>query len=402
MYNVCINLRFESGKDVRFYMYNDMYSSHLFVDLNILRDNARSIMADLGPEVEMMPVLKDDAYGLGLLPVARALASLPGIRTFALAQVSECARLREAGIRQDLLIIGGIPGAHVKHAVACSAMLTVGRLGLVPQIAQEARNQGKTARVHIKIETGLNRIGLKPGEELAALIAELKAEADAVQVDGAFSHFSDIKCLGLDDSSKKQLALFREGLQQLEAAGISPRLRHMCQSAASEWMPEARFNAARIGRRLYMDHQDHPHAPGTPGAVRELASWRATITNLRALQAGDTLGYGGHFHLDAPRTIATVCVGYGDGLNIQLAESYAPVLVNGKQGRLMHTCMDQCFVDVTGIDCQVDDAVTFFGYSPEGVLLPSQEVARPIGCEGVSLTANLFPRVQRVYIGEEE
>ena len=382
-------------------MYNDMYSSHLFVDLGILRENARSIMADLGDGVEMIPVLKDDAYGLGLLPVARTLAALPGVRTFTLAQVSECVRLREAGIGQDLLIIGGIPGAHVRHAVACDAVMTVGRLGLVPQIAREAQRQGKQARVHIKIETGLNRIGLKPGEELAALIAELKAAEAVVAVDGAFSHFSDIKCVGLDDSSREQLARFKEGLAQLAAAGIRPRLQHMCQSAASEWMPEARFNAARIGRRLYMDHQDHPHVPGTVGAVRELASWRATITNLRQLEAGATLGYGGQFHLDAPRTIATVSVGYGDGLNIQLAESYAPVLVNGQQGRLMHTCMDQCFVDVTGIDCAVDDTVTFFGYSPEGLLLPSQEVAKPIGCEGVSLTAGLFPRVQRVYLGEE-
>ena len=382
-------------------MYNDMYSSHLFVDLDILRDNARSIMADLGNGVEMMPVLKDDAYGLGLIPVAKALAALPGIRTFAVAQVSECVRLREAGIHQDVLIIGGIPGAHVKHAVASGAVMTVGRLGLVPQIARAARERGTVARVHIKIETGLNRIGLKPGAELAALIRELRVAADAVRVDGAFSHFSDIKCLGLDDSSKRQLALFREGLRQLKDAGIEPRLQHMCQSAASEWMPEARFNAARIGRRLYMDHQDHPHAPGTVGAVRELASWRATITNLRSLEAGATLGYGGLFHLDAPRTIATVSIGYGDGLNIQLAESFAPVLVNGRRGRLMHTCMDQCFVDVTGIDCAVDDVVTFFGYSPEGQLLPAQEVSRPIGCEGVSLTANLFPRVQRVYIGEE-
>ena len=269
MYNVCINLRFESGKDVRFYMYNDMYSSHLFVDLNILRDNARSIMADLGPEVEMMPVLKDDAYGLGLLPVARALASLPGIRTFALAQVSECARLREAGIRQDLLIIGGIPGAHVTHAVACSAVLTVGRLGLVPQIAQEARNQGKTARVHIKIETGLNRIGLKPGEELAALIAELKAEADAVQVDGAFSHFSDIKCLGLDDSSKKQLALFREGLQQLEAAA-DPQDGHVAghqdvQQAQLQLVAHAVGLAAFRLRLLAVVAGLHVHAAGEAG-----------------------------------------------------------------------------------------------------------------------------------------
>ena len=379
-------------------MYNDMYSSHLFVNLDILQDNARSIMADLGPGVEMIPVLKDDAYGLGLVPVAKALCAVPGVRTLALAQVNECVRLREAGITQDLLIIGGIPSAHVMHAVAADVVMTVGRLGLVPVIAQEAHRQSKQVRVHVKIETGLNRIGLKPGEELEALFGELRAAGDVIRVDGAFSHFSDLKCMQFDDTSRRQLALYKEGLAQMEAAGFSPRLKHMCNSAASEFMPEARFNAARIGRRLYMDHQDRPRTPGTVGAVRELASWRASITNLRELPAGATLGYGGLFHLERPSRIATVSAGYGDGLNIQLAESFAPVLVNGRQGRLMHTCMDQCFVDVTGIDCAIDDEVTFFGYSPEGILLSAQEVARPAGCEGVSLTANLFPRVQRVYI----
>ena len=391
-----------SEGDVPKIMYNDMYSSHLFVDLDILRANARSILAELGGEAELIPVLKDDAYGLGLVPVAKALCALPEIRTLALAQVSECVRLREAGIRQDLLILGGLPTAHVRHAVACGAVMTVGRLGLVPEIAREARQQGVRARVHIKIETGLNRIGVRPGEELAALLDELAQAADAIQVDGAFSHFSDLKCLGLDDSSRQQLARFEDALAQLETAGVRPRLKHMSASASSEWMPEARYNAVRVGRRLYMDHQDRPRQPGTPGAVRELASWRASIVNLRALEVGATLGYGGEFRLDAPRTIATVSAGYGDGLNLQLAENFAPVLVNGQRGRLMHTCMDQCFVDVTGIDCAVDDAVTFFGYSPEGELLSAQEVARIADCEGVSLTANLFPRVQRVYLGEQE
>ena len=383
-------------------MFSKMYSSHLYVNLNTLRDNARAIAADLGPGVEMIPVLKDDAYGLGLIPVAKTLCALPFVRTLALAQVSECVRLREAGIRQDLLIIGGIPSTHVPFAVECGASITAGRLGLIPAIAREARRLGVTAKVHIKIETGLNRIGVKPGEELAALIAELEAAGDAVRVDGAFSHFSDIKCLDLDGTSCSQLERFQAALEQLERAGIHPRLIHMCNSAASEWLPEARFNAARIGRRLYMDHQDHPHAPDAVGAVRELASWRAYITNLRELDAGASLGYGGHFFLDAPAKIATVSVGYGDGLKHELVNLHAPVLVNGQRGRLMYTCMDQCFVDVTGIDCAVDDEVTFFGWGADGSYLSSQELSRPIGEEGVSLTAALYPRVQRVYLGQRD
>lgn len=170
-------------------------------------------------------------------------------------------------------------------------------------------------------------------------------------------------------------------------------MRHISASAAHEQFPQYRLEGVRIGRRLYMDH---PTAP--TGRVSETATWRTWITNLRTLQAGAPLGYGGKVFLERDSTVATIAVGYGDGLSEELVQMHGPVLIGGQRARLMACCMDQTLVDVTGIPCRVGDPVTLFGWDEQGNLLPSQEVALLIGeDEGCGLTAQLSPRVARIY-----
>ena len=175
----------------------------------------------------------------------------------------------------------------------------------------------------------------------------------------------------------------------------------MCNSGGSDWFRASFCNAVRIGRRLYMDNQAEPLTPGTPGAVQEACSWRASVTNLRVVEAGDTVGYDAAWTAPRRTRVATVCVGYGDGLYYPLAEAGGPLLVGEQRARLLATCMDQCFVDVTDIPCRVGDEVTFFGQSSGGATMPIQELGKFMHVEGVYFYSFLSPRVARVYEGLE-
>ena len=179
----------------------------------------------------------------------------------------------------------------------------------------------------------------------------------------------------------------------LRAAGIEPGLRHVACSAASEQYPEYCLDAVRVGRRLFMD------APTAPrGDILEVSTWRSFVTMVHPRRAGEQIGYGGAVTLAHDALIATVGVGYGDGLNPALASAKAPVLIGRKRCTLLACCMDQCLIDVTGTDCRPGDEVVFFGYDRFGNCLPSQEVALLIGGdEGCGLTAALSPRVVRAY-----
>ena len=207
---------------------------------------------------------------------------------------------------------------------------------------------------------------------------------------GIFSHFADTDN---EAASRAQYACFMQGAAQLEQAGFTGLLRHICSSASYEQYPEYALDAVRIGRALYMDSPD-----GVNHGIEEAVTWRSYITAVKQRRAGDSLGYGGAYRLAHDAKIAAVGVGYGDGLNEALCRVHADVLIGGKRCALLACCMDQCFADVTGIDCVPGDEVTFFGHDGRGNFLPSQEVAALIGSdEGCGLTSALSPRVARIY-----
>ena len=370
-------------------MNNLLNNSILSVDLRRVRQNVNTVLRELDG-AQMIPVLKNNAYGLGLEVMGRLMEEFPSISTLAVAQTAEGAALRKAGITRDILVLGGVPIHLLRAAAELDLTISVGRLELLPVLSLLSQALEKPIKIQIKIETGLNRTGVAPGAELARLLEEWRGRRASFRVTGAFSHFAH-----LSDQSRtqEQYRLFLQGVEQLQAGGMEIPMRHISASAAHELFPQYRLEGVRIGRRLYMDH---PTAP--TGQVSETATWRTWITNLRTLQAGAPLGYGGKVFLDRDATVATIAVGYGDGLSQELVRVRGPVLVGGRRARLLACCMDQTLVDVTGIPCRVGDPVTLFGWDEQGNLLPSQEVALLIGeDEGCGLTAQLSPRVARIY-----
>ena len=372
-------------------MANVLNNSCLLIDTDKLRENTRTILRTLPAGTKLIPVVKDDAYGMGMVGIVRTLCAFPEIDCFAVANVSEGLLLRREGVRQEILVMSGALPFQYAAAVEGELTLTIGRAGMASELTAVCAAQRKSAKVQIKIETGLHRIGVEPGAELAGVAEELKAAEGVLQVTGAFSHFA---CPSDAAACQKQYEFFLQGVEQLEAAGITVPLRHINGSEGTELFPQYSLDAVRVGRRLYMDNPTKPL-----GGIHEVASWRSYVTNVRVLHAGDTLGYDGAFRLKHDALVATVAVGYGDGLHEGLVACHAPVLVGGKRCPLLACCIDQCFLDVTQVGAKAGDEVTFFGCDAYGNFLSSQETANRVGRnEGCGLTAALAQRVARLYV----
>ena len=377
-------------------MHTACYNSYIEINLTTLRENYRSVKKSLGGAA-IIPVLKGDAYGLGAVTVARELLAEDDIKLFAVSQVREGLELRAAGITAPIAVLGAVPDWQLPAAVAQKLQIGVFRPEAARLINESAAALGQTADIHIKIETGLNRLGVKPGAELAALLEALRPLSQ-VRLAGVFTHLIDAE-LQSSERAPEQLALYRRAVEQIEAAGFVIPLKHVCNSGASEWLREGYYDAVRLGRRLYMDNRDTPLPKGAPGAVEELASWRAAVVNVRDVAPGETVGYDSVFTARRPTKIAVICVGYGDGLCPELVPAKGEALLNGQKAPYLGVCMDQSFLDATGIDCQIGDEVTLFGYTSDGGgYISSQALAGQIGQEGCYFTDLLRHSVERRYI----
>ena len=349
-----------------------MYNSYLEVDFTKIKDAYLKTKAAIGPRQDILPVLKANAYGIGALKMAEFLVQTLGTQILAVAQVFEGAELREAGFRSiDILVMGAPPHHVLPYAVQYDLQTPVFRMEDADLLDAEAARQGKTAKVQIKIETGMNRIGVKPGEKLAELLNHLKT-LKHLKVTGIYTHFANATVT--DDSfTPIQYGLFKEAVAQVKAAGFALQYIHCRNTGATEWFREDLCTHVRPGS-LYMGYasmDDHTNALH----VQESTSWRAFVTNVHELQPGESAGYGRHFMAEKPTMVATIDVGYADGIFRPLAQAGGPVLVNETKTRYLVCAMDQTIVDVTNINCKVGDEVTLYGWTSSGkTCLPLEEL----------------------------
>lgn len=370
------------------------YNSYYEVNLPTIGENFRKIQAYIG-KTQIMPVLKADAYGLGLVRIAQYLCQQCSVEVFACAQVCEGVTLRQNGITVPILILGPAPFHTLSYVVEYDLQIPVFSAEGLRQLDAEAKKQKKIARAQIKIETGMNRIGVKLGEPLDQLLAVL-TECSNIEITGAYTHFVQAD-LGDDPFTRHQYMQYQAAVQQIEAQGISLTYRHTCNTPATEWFTEAVADSThiRVGSLVlgYSDMEDGSN----PIEVREALSWRSFITNIHTVYPGESVSYSRFFQPTVPTRVATVGVGFGDGLYNPLAKQSGPVLVNDTRTHYLDTCMDQCFVDVTGLDCKIGDEVTLFGYTKNGVLLSPKEFA-PYGQIYTAHTSATSFRTQKIYL----
>jgi alanine racemase len=344
-------------------------------------------------------VVKADAYGHGAVPVARRLASA-GCHAFAVATVAEAAELREASIEQALLVVGGVhDAAEADAAVELGLTPVLQHAGHLPLLRKAARERSKTIPVQIEVDTGMARMGFSP-EETPSVIEALARER-SLEVDGIYTHLA---CADETDlsSTVRQLALFREVLSALRTRGLAPRQIHAANSAALAAGPALagalppEINAVRPGILLY----GVPPAPHLADAARlaPVMSVRTRVANVRHVRRGDPVGYGATFRAKTRGRIATLPIGYADGIPWSLGNRGVALLRGRRVPIAGRVSMDLITLDVGNAPVEIGDPVVLFGSSADGdrALLPVEEVAEAAGTIPYELLVRVGRRVQRV------
>lgn len=366
--------------------------NRIIIDLGAIRHNYR-LMADSLPEaVRVIAVVKANAYGHGMAEVAQTVAAA-GCRDFAVAIVEEGAALRESGLReQSILVLGAVHERAIEAAVQNDLTLTVFEPRMLWKINESAVKLGKIADVHIKIDTGMGRIGLRTQEEALALRQALE-QARNVRPTGIYTHFADADhlndCGGLCDYSRNQLDLFLS-LKDCFDPSIPA---HAANSAMSLICSDAAFSMIREGISLY----GYPPVP-TALSFRPAMHWEAEIVHVKDVPSGASIGYGCTFTAENPMRIATIATGYGDGYH-RTASNQAQVLIHGQRARVVgRVCMDQIMADVTDIpDVQTGDIAVLIGKQGNG-FIGADELAAWAGTISYEVLLSVTARVPRTYL----
>jgi len=363
----------------------------LDVDLDAIAHNVRAVKAVIGPDVALMAVLKADGYGHGAVKVARTALN-NGAEWCGVASLSEAAALRSAGIEAPILILGFTPAWHAREALLRDAALTVYDLDVARAYSRAAQELKRTAHVHVKVDTGMSRLGLLPAEAPAFIHAV--ADLPAVCVEGVFTHFSSAD--SDEDHTQLQLARFRT---VLSAIGDLPTLRyvHAANSAGALAYPEARFNLVRVGLAMYGLNPFHP-LPVRPAGLnlQPAMTWRTTIAQVKTLPAGTPVSYGGRYVCPRETTVAVIPVGYADGFR-RAPYTLGEVLVRGCRAPIIGVvCMDQAMIDVSHIPgVRIGDEVVIIGQQGSERITVEAAAAR-LGTISYEVMSAILSRVPRV------
>jgi alanine racemase len=370
------------------------------VDLDALRSNIQALSERSG-RADVMAVVKADAYGHGLVPCARA-AREGGAGWLGVAQLSEALALREAGDTGRLMSWLHVPGDAFPAAVAGDIDLSAGGIWAVEEIAAAARAVGRTARLHLKIDTGLSRGGATPQDWPALVDAALRAEAEgAIRVVGVWSHmvWADVPD---HPTSHRQLEVFTEAVRVAEARGADLEVRHLANSAAALTTPAAHFDLVRPGLAVYgLSPAPQVGGPERFG-LRPVMTLRGRVALVKQVPAGTGVSYGHAYTTPSDTTLALVPLGYADGLP-RSAENAGPLQVAGRRHHLAgRVCMDQVVVDLGDRpdvgEVREGDPVVVFGDAARGEPT-AQDWADAAGTISYEIVTRVGSRVPRLYQG---
>ncbi len=369
------------------------------IDEGALANNVRQIRRLIGPQRLLAGVVKANAYGHGAIPVARQILAA-GADRLAVATLSEALELRTAGIDAPILVLGYTPPRQAAEVVRAGVTATVYDVETAQALAEAAAQQGVRAAVHVKVNTGMNRLGLDP-EDAPAFMEALRAMA-TLEAEGVFTHFAT------SDTDRAfalvQAARFGAMIAALEAAGLRPPLVHAANSAATLTLPETHFDMVRCGIALYGLDPDEEMTP-LPAGFRPVLSWKAEVAQVRTLPPGAGVSYGLEFVTRRSSTLAVIPVGYADGFP-RRPLTWGGVLIHGKEAPIVgRVCMDQSLVDVTDIAAAGEpvrqgDLVVLIGRQGEAAI-SAEEAARRIGTINYDVVSRILARVPRIMVGGE-
>ena len=362
-----------------------VHETILEVNLNAVVENLNYYRSFLKPETKMVCMIKADAYGAGAVEIAKTLQD-HRVDYLAVAVADEGVTLRKAGITANIMIMKPEMTAF-KTMFDYDLEPEVYSFRLLDALVKAARKEGITGwPVHIKLDTGMHRLGFDPVDDMFKLIDRLKHQ-NAIIPRSVFSHFVGSDSDDFDAFSARQFELFEQGSQKLQSAFSHKILRHIDNSAGIEHFPERQLDMCRLGLGLYgVDPRDNR-------MLSTVSTLKTTILQLRHVPAGETVGYSRKGKIERDSVIAAIPIGYADGLNRHLGNRHGYCLVHGQKAEYVgNICMDVAMIDVTDIPCQEGDQVEIFGeHLPVTVL---SDIIDTIPYEVLTAVSN---RVKRIY-----
>ena len=382
-------------------MREDYQRVYAKIDLDAVMENTAHMKANISKETKIMAVIKTDGYGHGAVPIASELENADHIYGFATATAEEALILRKAGIKKPILILGYTFPYSYERLIEEDVRMTVFREDTLKELSEVAtklqeKGNDRTAKIHIKVDTGMSRIGVRPDGEGLEFVKKALSEK-GVEVEGIFTHFARA-----DESDKgpayDQLAVFTEFLFRIEKeTGHRIPVRHCSNSAGIVEIPEANLDVVRAGIILYgLWPSDEVSQNIIP--LKPVLSLYSHVIYVKEINKGDSVSYGGTYTADGPVKVATIPVGYGDGYPRGLSgKGY--VLIHGKRAPVLgRICMDQFMVDVSGIDeVKEGDLVTMVGKDGANEIT-LEELSKLSGGFNYELACNLGKRIPRVYV----
>lgn len=370
------------------------------IDLNKIEKNYDICRSMLRDGVKMMGVIKADGYGHGAVAYAE-IFSKKGCEWFAVSNLDEALQIREAGIETPILILGFTPAEKAEVLAFNNIAQAVYNREYAAALSKNAVAQGVQVNVHIKVDTGMSRIGFlyQDSEDDAATIDAIEAacKLPGLYAQGIFQHFAVADC-GEEGEvyTRLQYDLFLDVIRRLQKRGIDFELYHCCNSAGASEYRDLQLNMARLGIVIYgLTSSD---LVKEQWGIEPVMSVKSVVAMVKEIEAGTTVSYGRTFTAEKDMKIATIPIGYADGYTRRLSGNGARMIIKGAYVPIIGTiCMDMCMVDVTGLDVKAGDAVTVIGKEGDKAVT-ADEIAAKSGTINYEITCDISKRVPRVYV----
>lgn len=364
------------------------------VDLKAIRQNMLNIRKKAGKDIKVMAVIKADGYGHGAVEIGKYIDQEADY--FGVATIEEAVELREAEIDKPILVLGytspSLYGLNLRYDVE----QTIYSMETAEKMSEEAVRAGKTAKIHIALDTGMTRIGITPDEKGLALVKEIR-NLPGLEITGLFSHFS---CADMEDKSytEEQMERYDYFVSLLEESHIAIPVKHLCNSAGIMEFDHHRFDMVRAGIILYGLYPSEEVNKDTLD-LQPAMSWRTHVVNIMEPEMNRGISYGATYVTDHPCRIATISIGYADGYPRSLSNK-GWVLIHGHRAPIVgRVCMDQTMVDITDIpDVKIEDVVTLIGQDGEE-RISVEDMADLSGSFNYEFVCDVGQRVKRVYFG---
>lgn len=371
------------------------YRTYAEVDLHAIRHNIKETRKRINENTKIMAIVKADAYGHGAVEVSHALEDL--VEAYGVAMIEEALELRRSGIQKMILILGYTGVEWYPQLVEQKISQTIYTWEMAEQLNEEAGKLGQKAVVHIKLDTGMGRIGFAPSEENVAVVRKI-SRLPWLEIEGIYTHFAraDEKT---DLPIREPFRQYMSFVEKLEDAGVKIPIRHVSNSASILHFPEGNLDMVRSGITTYGLYPSD-EVPREGIRLMPAMQWKSVISYIKEVPADTSISYGGTYICREPMRVATVPVGYADGMKRDLSNK-GRVLVHGTYAKILgRVCMDQFMIDVTSIpQAAIGDEVTIVGRDGEKQI-PVEEIAGLSHSFNYEFVCSITGRVPRKYTGE--